>query len=302
MAEKSDKSADSSRLLPRSLITLFRKSGRSSSDDLLICKQTHTVHKHSSQQSPLVNGSSKCDKETSDDTTGLKERRQTIESSQTNNQRHGTSSDFRSRTQSMPASHSILKKNRHSMIECGITRTESKKQFCFKEDVDVIYYDEGEQTNEFTAKNLDRLKIASDIQENTESKSSLGKNCDTMFIEAPLDSDEPLNCVAVSNLILHKEMKVMPCIDSKGCRRQTLRILIKSHEHCLKDRTSVKALSGGSSIVVTLHRKQNTECDSPLERHVEKLLLPVIVDPYKIKAHLHKTGELEINAPLKDQP
>lgn len=235
------------------------------------------------------------------------ERRQTLDSSGST---QGTTA-FRPRARSMPvAGNSILKKHHKGMLQ----EQRYRKQCCFKEKVDVFYIPrQGELSMDTVSPDLAKLKIDPDqgsgkaVIRKAQNDTSKPLQWLTKPVRKVLDTS-PNNPHAFRSRkvnrkhvvpIVHTDVKVIPFFDSRGIQKSKVRVMLSMSDSCVQDRTSVKALSGGTALIVLLYQNEARDGGSAiLHEHTERIPLPVAVDPYQVKAQMHRNGDLEVTAPL----
>ncbi|KAK2153980.1 hypothetical protein LSH36_280g03017 [Paralvinella palmiformis] len=106
---------------------------------------------------------------------------------------------------------------------------------------------------------------------------------------------------ASTNLIHCVESNIAPNEDAQGRTYRRLHIKLAIDGSCARDKTAVKALSGGKAVIVHLYLRDPDNDDR--EEHLEsKLPLPLQVDPYSVKARVHKDGFLTISANIPNIP
>ena len=93
--------------------------------------------------------------------------------------------------------------------------------------------------------------------------------------------------------------RVIQSIDEQGNVGQSLLLTIETKGNFIKEKTSVKALSSGTALIVTLVPKvplnSKDEIITPI---TERLPLPWTINPYHVKASVQKDGILTIRAPI----
>ena len=86
--------------------------------------------------------------------------------------------------------------------------------------------------------------------------------------------------------------RVMQSIDERGNKRNSLILTIETKGNCIKEKTSVKALSNGKVIIVSLVSELT---NTPITK---RLPLPWMINPYHVKASVQTDGILTIRAPV----
>ena len=221
----------------------------------------------------------------------------------------------------------------------------ASKRACFRENVDVFYYDTDEKPTETESRDFEKLKdddsVTSDDTTTDDLSSDGGGSAPPQSSSPPLSSPsrqpKPFvtatshknnyskgNVVVARNLCFKQEIELVPNAEDahESLIRRELRrlaVVVQIEETCIKQLTSVKAMSGGRTIIVVTHRPAGLEATTPggatnriyghnqgsapsmvLVQHVDKLRLPVMIDPYSVKAHIHKDWTLKIEAPVRE--
>ncbi len=213
---------------------------------------------------------------------------------------------LRPRAQTMPASKNPILKDR-SKDPALPSPGKSRKQFCFKKEVDVFYFDG--QWDMIRSKSMDmpRDLVTLKGEEDGSKLASKHENQNPFHwlpsvIKKPIPISRHNGKKAIPG-IASTAMKIQPYIDKHGQRRQKLYLKLEIDDRCVKDRTSVKALSSGTALVVKLYQNEAKDGGSAIVRErTERLELPAPVDPYLVKAQLHRSGDLEVYAPLLSCP
>ena len=93
--------------------------------------------------------------------------------------------------------------------------------------------------------------------------------------------------------------RVIQSIDEQGNVGKSLLLTIETKGNFMKEKTSVKALSSGTALIVTLVPEvplnSKDEIITPI---TERLPLPWTINPYHVKASVQKDGILIIRAPI----
>lgn len=244
--------------------------------------------------------------------------------------------DVRRRSQSVTAIpySSILKKtNNEERPTVGLFRrrlTSLRKQTTFHEQVSVYYYDHKERPMSACARDSERLKdekcertmIAMAAVEtftwseakprspapNGSTDTSLRKTtgdkekresdvANGIPDEYNTDADDAERTVfEVTNTELVRET------DASGAFvGHVLYLAIGVHEECVRARTTVKVMSGGYALIVIAYRNELVASGagrdkSHLHQYAKRIALPVAIDPYAVKACVHKDGHLTVEA------
>ena len=104
---------------------------------------------------------------------------------------------------------------------------------------------------------------------------------------------------SITSIFNSKNLEFLPgTVAAGGSQKQSrIRLLLRLGQGFIHSQTTVKALSGGSSLIVVTYRSSLASDGSiRLHQYREKLALPVKVDPYSMRAFMQKTGELHIEA------
>ena len=86
--------------------------------------------------------------------------------------------------------------------------------------------------------------------------------------------------------------RVMQSIDERGNKGNSLMLTIETKGNFTKEKTSVKALSNGKVLIVTLVSELT---NTPITR---RLPLPWMINPYHVKASVQTDGIIAIRAPV----
>ena len=207
--------------------------------------------------------------------------------------------------------------------------TSLRKQTTFQEHVSVYYYDHKERPMSACARDSERLKdeecerttIAMAAVETftwSEAKPrspAPGGNTDASLAktsgdkpkrdpdvgsdipdEYKTDADDAERTIfEVTNTELVRET------DASGAfAGHVLYLAIGVHEECVRARTTVKVMSGGYALIVIAYRNELDSGagreKSHLHQYAKRIALPVAIDPYAVKACVHKDGHLTVEA------
>lgn len=186
---------------------------------------------------------------------------------------------------------------------CSPTR-QTKKSARFRENVDIIYYDQRERPTSCATRDKERLKDECDTSPRlTEAVVSAecpvhGKHCHDALAMDTAGGDTQGNFL--TRPIFHsKSLEIIKGED--GAFRWKMYVPIGSE--FIRNKTSVKALSGGRKLILMAYKLGETEDgENYLHQYIEKLHLPHSIDAYAVKATMDKEGNLKINAPIQDDP
>ena len=200
-----------------------------------------------------------------------------------------------------PALPSILK--RTVSEDCshppGLVRTVSqiRKQLQFHEDVDVVYFDRLKEPT--TNERKERAKL----KDNTLSQYRITER--TIHIACTLHKNDNRSCerdeikcecpVIPNHIFQGKKAEIQTDLTGK----HSWKLFIPVGDEFIRNRTSVKALSGGHKLIVLTYKDQRGE-DGKLYAHqyIEKLHMPHAIDAYGVRASMDKDGNLKITAPF----
>lgn len=204
---------------------------------------------------------------------------------------------------------SILKRTESNMDSIHLTPTSFRtdrrvstssvrKSAHFKENVDVIYYDQQERPTSSAARDQEKLKDEKNSAGNiTERTSQIRCNlhpegaCNKEMFKNP-DSDFEKKIVTSKPIFEGKEVNIVR--DENGGFKWKLFVPIGVD--FIRNRTSVKALSGGKKLILMAYKFD--KCEGGVHQYVERLSLPHPIDAYGVKATMDKDGNLKISAPL----
>ena len=211
-----------------------------------------------------------------------------------NNDDDDDDDEFRSRTQSLSANPtSILKKRdaaRRRYTDSFRRRpargNAAKKQTTFKEDVAVFYYDDTEQPSS-VASSSDCQRLKETTQQHSQGRSQ--SEPDLSGHLAPADVPPP----PAAAIFGSPDVTV---VNDAPSGRRRLRVAMTIASSCVHARTAVKVMSGGRTLIVMAYRRDDVPPGTT--QHVRRIILPVAVDPYAVKASVHAGGGLTVDAPV----
>ena len=240
--------------------------------------------------------------------------------------------DYRRRSQSVSVTpySSILKKAHcDERPAVGLFRrrlTSLRKQTTFHEQVSVYYYDHKERPISACARDSERLKdeecerttIAAaavetfswtetnprtlgtdgnhDTKTTTNGERTKQKPVGGIPDEHKTDVDSGDGTIfEVINTELVRET------DASGALAgHVLNLTIGVHEECVRARTTVKVMSGGYALIVIAYRNEpmpgGVRDKTHMHQYAKRIALPVAIDPYAVKACVHKDGHLTVEA------
>ena len=77
-----------------------------------------------------------------------------------------------------------------------------------------------------------------------------------------------------------------------------LKVVVPIGSDFIRNRTSVKATSGGKRLIVIAYRCQGKGEEAHVHQYVEKMTVPHPIDAYSVRATMDKEGNLKITAPM----
>jgi len=109
-------------------------------------------------------------------------------------------------------------------------------------------------------------------------------------------ADQQCDC-PVTPVHLFKNLKCDVVRDITG--KLSWKLFIPIGDEFIRNRTSVKALSGGRKLIVITYGDRKTSQDIAYQhQYIEKLHLPHPVDAYGVRASMDRDGNLKVNAPF----
>ncbi|KAK2157383.1 hypothetical protein LSH36_193g13045 [Paralvinella palmiformis] len=186
-----------------------------------------------------------------------------------------------------------------------------RRRACFKQEVDICYFNAKDRPRTTIAmprrsQNLSCGAYIVDPEEKAKDAIQNSQRAEDELTTPVIPPDQPLPCLygqtdPERGIACSTDVTFIPCIDGKGNKGRLLRLNIRANVNCVRERTLVKALSGGGALIVHLFQNEAQDGGSAiLRRHVKKMSLPVNIDPYRVRAHVHKDGQLTIEAPVMD--
>ncbi len=213
----------------------------------------------------------------------FRDRCHTLDSEQT-----GSSSGFRPRNQS------ILKKYTRNKFQ---RRAISERHCMFKEEVDVYYFDSmtgGVRMPGKAGLQTETRKVGIDLSE----PSSPVKEIPTNGLQKIPSDSRVQEMASETGRLCSKDVDVVSYLDANGEYKLTVKVTATPSGNCAKDRTCVKATSGGSAIIIILCEVgQRQDGGVVLTDRFERIPLPVRVDPLKVRARIHSDGRVDVIAP-----
>ncbi|ELU16361.1 hypothetical protein CAPTEDRAFT_227779 [Capitella teleta] len=197
-----------------------------------------------------------------------------------------------------------------------------QKQTSFRENVEVIYYDEHGTAVSNLSCMSEKLKTSSNEDLFEEEICDINKNC-LEGLHGPVQrsgdgdksggdvtgddvDEEPRRTVRRSEEETAPSTLVSCCLSGvvvhpkSGAGRplRGIRLKIEIDEQCIRTRTKVKVLSSGTSVLVMTYKDVEGGVDQ--EETIERIDLPVVIDPYSVKAQVKTNGSLTVEAPIKN--
>jgi len=173
-----------------------------------------------------------------------------------------------------------------------------RKQLSFQESVDVVYFD----NQEATKLHMHERKEQEKLKDVTISQQRLTER--TIHMKCPLHTDDNRSCdtnqkcecpPAPNHIFKNKQGEIVKDLTGK----YSWKLFIPIGNEFLRNRTSVKALSGGHKLIVLTYKEmRGDEGQTYSHQFIEKLHLPHPIDAYGVRASMDKDGNLKINAPF----
>ena len=88
---------------------------------------------------------------------------------------------------------------------------------------------------------------------------------------------------------------------STSSTRRGLRVMVELEDVFLGNKTTVKALSGGRTLMIVANSSVNASSMTGQKEIVDRIDLPVTIDPFAVKAKTPRSGHLCIEAPVRHQ-
>lgn len=129
------------------------------------------------------------------------------------------------------------------------------------------------------------------------------------------DTQDKENTSAATDrdLLRMDSMDIVPDPDNKNARNK-LRLVMQIADRCLEEKTAVKALSGGTKLIVLTYCYQELSSDTKgeggvqgdsmsrkerkLHQYIERLTLPCVIDAFSVLARIGEDRRLIIEAPV----
>ena len=210
------------------------------------------------------------------------------------------------------------------LTPCGL-----KKQTSFKEEVDIYRYDKRDvpASAASTSKDSQKLKDNSHLavegklqvpeqhacehtttkeEDSTESSSKddvTAGDPQCSAKDSPKEEKTPRRTSSGSGSgSMFRARKIELLTEIEGAC-DSMRLILCLSDGYVKSRTTVKALSGGYSLIVSSEQQrgaqENHDGDKDEANYSEERInLPLKVDPYSVKAFMHTSGSLIIDAPI----
>jgi hypothetical protein len=216
----------------------------------------------------------------------------------------------RPRSKSVPA---VSHRNRAPVQEGG--NKKCVKQTSFREDVEVIYYDEeGTPVSNLSCQSEKLKSSCEELELHNEDLCDINKNClegpngpvvkhkeerEEKEEEAQKDEEtrpRDIKGSATASTLVSCCLSGVVVHPSDGGRPlRGICIKIEIDKDCIRNRTKVKVLSSGASVLVMTYKEGRGD----LEETIERIDLPVTIDPYSVKAQVKANGSLTVEAPIK---
>jgi hypothetical protein len=166
------------------------------------------------------------------------------------------------------------------------------KRASFKDKVDVYYY---------TAKDIGTTHFPDDdVFENKTECSRCSSISDELEQMEKERNDITFDNQQVPELVKCIDSDIASYTDYHGNRYKRLHMKMFVDDCCVKSKTSVKALSGGNSVIVQLYLRDMQHADMkqtiPGMCLEAKMPLPLQIDPYSVKVRVHEDGILTLSA------
>ena len=209
--------------------------------------------------------------------------------------------DFRERAHTCP--NSILKLSALRAREQANARRsprQLRKHASFQENVDVFYYKSSDRSTSYSQRDISRLK-------EEPCKSTVAKDDLYLDIKGILKygyddpssgqesggSDSPGSALGDIFHVLGLDF-----IESQ-CGRKKMMLTLRVGQECIREKTLVKAMSGGRRLIIMTYRHEETaDGDKSLHQFVERMTLPCLIDAFAVRANVDADMVLTIEAPV----
>ncbi len=193
----------------------------------------------------------------------------------------------------------------------GPVSLKKAKNCVFKTEVSVIYYAQTDKTSKCLGRETKQLQeereTSSDVTEGfiqVHCKIHPGKPCMGPYWYRTRPGYKNLYGNDISAVdtefnyeSIFKGLEIDIIEDESGIVR--LKIFLPITKGFLRNKTSVKAMSGGKKLIVIAYKCEIDDSGQEyLHQYVEKLHLPHPIDAYCVRATMDKDGNLKIDAPM----
>ena len=208
--------------------------------------------------------------------------------------------EFRERAHTMPNSILKLSALRQRGEAAKKSPLTARKHAQFLEDVDVFYYKSSDRTTISGPRDKSRLK--EEPCRSTVSKDDLYLDIRGILKHGYNDSDlsngDESGDSAGSALgdIFH--VIALDFIEGQ-CGRKKMLLTMKVGQDCIREKTLVKAMSGGRRLIIMTYRYDTSEDgEKTLHQFVERMTLPCLIDAFAVRANVDSEMILTIEAPV----
>eukprot|EP00918_Siedleckia_nematoides_P074815 GHVU01163547.1.p1 GENE.GHVU01163547.1~~GHVU01163547.1.p1 ORF type:complete len:359 (-),score=41.73 GHVU01163547.1:1698-2774(-) len=212
---------------------------------------------------------------------------------------HGIQGDFRERAQTCP--NSILKLSALRAKEQAKARRsprELHKHASFQENVDVFYYKSSDRTTSQSQRDISRLK--EEPCKSTVAKDDLYLDIRGILKYGYDDPNSNGESGGKDGGALGEIFHVLGLDFIEGQDgRKKMSLTLRVGQDCIREKTLVKAMSGGRRIIIMTYRNEETEDgEKSLHQFVERMTLPCLIDAFSVRANVDTDMVLTIEAPV----
>jgi hypothetical protein len=178
--------------------------------------------------------------------------------------------------------------------------SQKRKSAQFRDNVDVMYF-----SKEDSADNASKGKREQEKLKEVSTRKSKHTSAHHL-VKCPLhdkycDQDMIANFTDVQGNIITKEAllpgKVVEIVNEGNSLRWKITVPIGNG--FVKNRTNVKAMTGGKKLIISAFKTAKTESgEEYLHQYNDKLSLPHAIDAFAVKATMSREGTLKISAPI----
>ena len=195
----------------------------------------------------------------------------------------------------------------------SLDRPHIKLRTRFKDEVSVLYYDQKEKATAVGQEEAvrEQQKLKDDRTASATVTESavrlpctvhLGQACGQPHLPRIMEQSE---ASVIGNIDVDGDINRKPIFANKSHEIVQhedgdfeIKLIVQIAANFLRNKTSVKATSGGKRLIVIGYRDEGEGDSAHVHQYIEKMTLPHLIDAYSVRATMDREGNLKISAPM----